>query len=108
MLLPEGQAKLLELHKLDNTDIFAEIQRFPNGNVYLQLTDDVNTMTKEQCIQARNFFRPYLPEKGVFGPDWRFAPPSVRIGCLPEELVFHDKGPNPYIITNSAETDQLQ
>lgn len=90
MLINRQQAQLMkDLDQYQCGKGFHEVQHMENGNVYFQLNDDMECMTREESIFLRNVFAPYLPPHKL-GVYWGQLPPSLRLGCTPDQLRFED------------------
>lgn len=64
---------------------FFKTESLPHGGLYLQLTDDVNRITREENQQMVDCLRPFLqPQKKKI---MDLIPPSCRLALRPEDIV---------------------
>lgn len=98
MLLNREHIDLLSPHDRMQIDAdFHEVRTLENGNVYCQLTSDFSVMTHAENIRLRETFKPYLPSVHVEAIDRR-APPSLRLGCTPDEIKLSPRYPICFVV----------
>ena len=89
MLLNSAHKKILdEKRTKEYADMFHEIKTLENGNIYLQLTEDMKRVDKDSAKRLRCFMKPAFPQTDIRADWWAEVPLSFRMGIEPDEIVI--------------------
>ena len=69
-------------------NVFHEITQLKNGNIYLQLTEDMKRVDKDSAKRLRRFMKPAFPKTDIEAGWWAEVPLSFRMGIEPDEIIL--------------------
>lgn len=87
-LSPVQAEQLRQSGALVGSTPFFKVENLSHGGLYLQLTDDVNRVEREENERMVEFLRPYLQEKCENMMD--DLPNSCRLALCPEDIIVDE------------------
>lgn len=89
MLLNSAHKRILDEKRTgEYADVFHEIKQLKNGNIYLQLTEDMKRVDKDSAKRLRRFMKPAFPKTDIQALWWAEVPLSFRMGIEPDEIIL--------------------
>ena len=89
MLLNSAHKRILDEKRTgEYANVFHEITQLKNGNIYLQLTEDMKRVDKDSAKRLRRFMKPAFPKTDIEAGWWAEVPLSFRMGIEPDEIIL--------------------